>query len=67
MDEQGNVILDLHCNLNSLPLGYNHDALVNARDTTLYDRFLGNTINVTQYPPEDWADILRKYVMPVAP
>lgn len=42
VDLDGNVVLDLNCNMNSLPLGYNHDALINARDTDLYDRFLGH-------------------------
>ncbi|MFS8160253.1 MAG: hypothetical protein ACMG6E_08615 [Candidatus Roizmanbacteria bacterium] len=29
VDLDGNIILDLNCNLASLPLGYNHDALIN--------------------------------------
>jgi len=36
-DTDGNVVLDLNC---PLPLGYNHDVLINARDTAVYDRFL---------------------------
>jgi 4-aminobutyrate aminotransferase-like enzyme len=29
VDIDGNVVLDLHCNYGSLPLGYNHDVFVN--------------------------------------
>jgi len=36
-DTDGNTVLDLDC---PLALGYNDDDLINARDSTLYDRFL---------------------------
>jgi len=63
-DTDGNVILDLNC---PLPLGYNHDALINARDSALYDRFLQGTVDVSSVPPQDYADMLGDDVMPVAP
>ena len=66
-DIDGNIVLDLHCNYGALPLGYNHDALINARDSNLYDRFIGNTPNLTNLPPHDFPDILREAVMPIAP
>jgi 4-aminobutyrate aminotransferase-like enzyme len=31
VDTDGNVVLDLHCNYGSLPLGYNHDAFINVK------------------------------------
>lgn len=66
-DIDGNVILDLHCNYGTLALGYNHDAIINARDSELYDRFIGNSPNLTNLPPNDYADLLRDIMMPVAP
>lgn len=63
-DVDGNVVLDLNCRL---PLGYNHDVLINARDSATYDRFLSGKTDVSTVPPSDFADILRTEVMPVAP
>jgi len=63
-DTDGNVILDLNC---AQPLGYNHDALINARDSNIYDRFLQGTVDVSSLPPQDFTDILADDVMPAAP
>ena len=63
-DTDGNVILDLNC---PLALGYNHDALINARDSSLYDRFLQGSTDASSVPPHDYADMLADDVMPVAP
>lgn len=63
-DTDGNVILDLNC---PLALGYNHDVLINARDSAAYDRFLQGTVDVSSVPPQDYADMLGDDVMPVAP
>jgi len=63
-DTDGNVVLDLNC---PLALGYNHDALINARDSNKYDRFLQGSINVSSVPPQDFAEILCDDVMPIAP
>ena len=51
----------------SQALGYNHDALINARDSPLFDRFTQGKVDVSTLPPSDFADILRDEVMPVAP
>ena len=63
-DTDGNVLLDLNC---PLPLGYNHDALINARDSPIYDRFLQGRMDVSSVPPMDYFEILANDVMPVAP
>lgn len=64
MDTDGNIVLDLNC---SLALGYNHDSLINQRTTDKYDRFLQGRVDCTSLPPNDFADMLREIVMPVAP
>ena len=33
----------------------------------MYDRFIGHRINATTLPTEDFADLLRENVMPIAP
>lgn len=58
------MVLDLDC---AQPLGYNHDRLVDARDSLVYDRFLQGSLDLTNAPPSDFNDILREKVMPVAP
>lgn len=64
-DVDGNVVLDLNCNL---ALGYNHDALINPRmGTQTYDRFLQGKVACSSVPPSDYADMLREIVMPIAP
>lgn len=50
-----------------LPLGYNHDVLINARDSNVYDRFLQGSVDASFVPPQDYVDILCEDVMPVAP
>ena len=41
--------------------------MINARDGSLYDRFLQGTTDVSAVPPQDYADMLANDVMPVAP
>ena len=64
MDTDGNVVLDLNC---SLPLGYARDAMINARDSAIYDRFLQGKVDVNSVPPSDWSDLIRENILPVAP
>lgn len=48
-------------------LGYNHDVLINARDSDVYDRFFQGKVDVNAVPPSDYAEILNNDVMPIAP
>jgi 4-aminobutyrate aminotransferase / (S)-3-amino-2-methylpropionate transaminase len=64
VDVDGNTVLDLN---NRQALGYNHDVLINARDSDKFDRFLSGKVDVSTVPSSDYHDILRTEVMPVAP
>ena len=48
-------------------LGYNHNDMVNARTTELYDRFVTHKVDVNALPPHDLADMLRENVMSNGP
>ena len=48
-------------------LGYNHDAMINSRDSELYDRFVTHKVDANTLAPNDFADLLRDNVMPAAP
>jgi 4-aminobutyrate aminotransferase-like enzyme len=63
----GNTVLDLNASAAGLVLGYNHDDLVHARDSELYDRFVTHRVNANVVPPNDFADIIRENVMGAAP
>jgi 4-aminobutyrate aminotransferase/(S)-3-amino-2-methylpropionate transaminase len=67
MDSDNNVILDLNSSASNAPLGYNHNKLIDARDSTVHDRFLGHKVNVSQTPPHDYVEMLQENVMPIAP
>lgn len=66
-DTDGNTVLDMNAAQAGLVLGYNNDDLVNARTTELYDRFVTHKVDANALPPNDFADLVREMVMPVAP
>jgi len=57
-------VLDLTC---PIALGYNHDSLVQQRMTESYDRYLQGRVDCTSMPPDEFTDMLREIVMPIAP
>ena len=59
VDVDGNTVLDLNASAAGQVLGYNHDDLVNARSTDLYDRFVTHKVDAASLPPHDLADLLR--------
>ena len=67
VDIDGNTILDMNASASGQILGYNHDDLIHARDSELYDRFVTHKVDANTLPPHDFADIIREQVMPSAP
>lgn len=66
-DTDGNTVLDMNASQNGLVLGYNHDDMINLRDSELYDRFVTHKVDVGTLPSDDFADLIREEVMPWAP
>lgn len=50
-----------------LPLGYNPDALIDARASREYDLYVNQAPNISEYPPAGFPDLVRSGVMPAAP
>jgi len=67
VDADGNKMLDCFTNISSIPLGYNHPALIEAATT---DEMLVSLVNrpaLGVFPNQDWAARLKDVLMSVAP
>lgn len=53
MDVYGNTILDLNANASGQIVGYNHDDLINERDSETYDRFITHKVDFNSLPSHD--------------
>jgi len=67
VDVDGNKMLDVFTNISSIPLGYNHPALLEAASTEDMVTSLVNRPALGVYPGEDWGKKLRSVLMSVAP
>eukprot|EP01114_Cavostelium_apophysatum_P015625 TRINITY_DN4298_c0_g1_i1.p1 TRINITY_DN4298_c0_g1~~TRINITY_DN4298_c0_g1_i1.p1 ORF type:complete len:338 (+),score=95.15 TRINITY_DN4298_c0_g1_i1:45-1058(+) len=67
VDADGNVLLDILCNIASIPIGYNNPALIEAARS---DQWITATINRPALgiePSSNWPSILESTFMGVAP
>ncbi|KAK0623139.1 aminotransferase class-III-domain-containing protein [Immersiella caudata] len=66
-DPDGNVLLDVYAQIASIPVGYNNPALIK---TARSDEMINGLINrpaLGNFPPKDWADVLKSGILKVAP
>ncbi|KAK1756026.1 4-aminobutyrate aminotransferase [Echria macrotheca] len=66
-DPDGNILLDVYAQIASIPIGYNNPALLKAARS---DEMINGLINrpaLGNFPPEDWAEVLRSGILKVAP
>ena len=67
VDADGNVMLDLYGQISSLPIGYNHPALINALSEPENIAWLIHRPALGNLPPLDWVDRINNTLMSVAP
>jgi len=67
VDVDGNKLLDVFTNISSIPLGYNHPALMAAARGEEMMESLVNRPALGVFPGENWADSLKDVLMRIAP
>ncbi|KAJ1655848.1 4-aminobutyrate transaminase [Dispira simplex] len=67
VDADGNQLLDVYCQVSSLPLGYNHPALLEISQSSDMLQALANRPSLGVVPHSTWPQLLKDAFMKVAP
>lgn len=66
-DKDGNQLLDVYCQISSIPLGYNNPALLETAQSKEMASALINRPALACFPPAEYADILKEGILAAAP
>jgi len=66
-DVDGNILLDLYCQIASIPIGYNNPELIKAAKSDKWVSAIINRPSLGVLPPKDWPALIENSFMQVAP